>query len=379
MTDRRVGSQPDIGKSYNARPTRNRFPTFGLGYITLILLASYSVRANWINDATLLYFRAGVETYHLISGYICILIVGSILSLDIKLYALAKTLPRMLTIALLASLVSTPLGVLSGGLVGFSFSEALFLIVVPLLSGGINAGVLPLALGYGSHFGNSHEIFAVLLPPVLVGNLIVVVTTGAIGYFNRSRSTAIYKNKLIGTMENNISNSPRIQDLLGAIILLLLFAVAAHWFKSITNVAEPVFLLALSTILLITNVIPQSLRCAIVAVYHLSARVFVVPILLTVGLLYSPWEVLMTGFSLKNLFVVTMMAGSLGASGYLLSRIFTFYTSDGSILAVSRAAMGGAGNIAMLSAAHRLDLMPFAQIVTRTGGAITVFLALLIL
>ncbi|MGX1724542.1 2-hydroxycarboxylate transporter family protein, partial [Bacillus haynesii] len=55
------------------------------------------------------------------------------------------------------------------------------------------------------------------------------------------------------------------------------------------------------------------------------------------------------------------------------------YPIETAIINACHSGQGGTGDIAILSAAERLELMPFAQVSTRIGGAITVTLTLLLL
>jgi Na+/citrate or Na+/malate symporter len=377
LADQGGGTRSGVGEPYSGITVRRRVPTLGLDSLALILLSSYSVHAGWIGADMVNSVRAAVETSHAITGFICVLIVGSILSLDLR--PLARTLPRLLLVVVLASMVALLAGAAAGQVAGFSASEALFLVVVPVMGGGLNAGALPLSLGYGSAFGNGDQILGTLLPPVLLGNLVAVVVAGVLGYFGHRRGTTMEEMRLARKAGDEVHQPADRVGIAIAVALLLAMAVAAYWVQRLTGISEPVFLLALSGILLVTNVLPPAIRSAIVAVYRFSAKVFVFPVLVVVGLLYSPWDVLLAGFSPGNLLVVTATVAGLYGGGYLFSLLAKLDPVDGSLVAVSRAAMGGTGDIAILSAARRLDLMPFAQIATRLGGAATVLIALLAL
>ena len=59
-------------------------------------------------------------------------------------------------------------------------------------------------------------------------------------------------------------------------------------------------------------------------------------------------------------------------TGFFTSRLVRIYPVEGAVITSTHSGMGGAGDIAILTASDRLRLMPFAQIATRIGGGIIV-------
>jgi len=67
------------------------------------------------------------------------------------------------------------------------------------------------------------------------------------------------------------------------------------------------------------------------------------------------------------------------AVGFLTGKWLNLYPIETAIINACHSGQGGTGDVAILSAAERLELMPFAQVSTRIGGAITVSVTLLLL
>jgi Na+/citrate or Na+/malate symporter len=60
----------------------------------------------------------------------------------------------------------------------------------------------------------------------------------------------------------------------------------------------------------------------------------------------------------------------------VVGKLMGFYPIEAALTAgLCMANMGGTGDVAVLTAAHRMELMPFAQISSRLGGAFIILLA----
>jgi malate:Na+ symporter len=70
---------------------------------------------------------------------------------------------------------------------------------------------------------------------------------------------------------------------------------------------------------------------------------------------------------------------TLMGTGFVVARFLNMYPIDVAIVNACHSGQGGTGDVAILTAANRMQLMPFAQIATRIGGAITVTVVLIIL
>ena len=103
-------------------------------------------------------------------------------------------------------------------------------------------------------------------------------------------------------------------------------------------------------------------------------------LLVGIGVAYTDLRQIALAFSPEYLLLVfvTVLGAIVGAG--LVGRLVGFYTIDSSITAgLCMANMGGTGDVAVLSASERMELMPFAQISSRIGGAFILILSSVIL
>src|SRR5262249_45600425 len=141
----------------------------------------------------------------------------------------------------------------------------------------------------------------------------------------------------------------------------------------------PVTMLFLAVIAKLTYVVPAKTQQGAYFVYRFFRVAVTYPLLFALGVTLVPWDKLVDAFYWNNLITIVITVSTLMATGWIVGRWIRLYPVEAAILNACHSGMGGTGDVAVLTAANRMQLMPFAQVATRIGGAITVTLTLLAL
>lgn len=356
--------------------------TYGLEALATLLAPSYVAFRGWVPAPFLAQARVYFERSDVLGIFICVVIVGSLV--DLPRRVLLRGLVRIWVPLLVANLAAVLAGSALALLIGMPMRVALLQTLAPAMVGGLTAGALPLAIAYAGSTGVPSGIeMAYLLPAVVLGNLLAVVASGVMAPWAGGSGTwsaaAGDRTRLPAAAQLEASPPLTSRSVLRAIALLaalyLLARAASRWLGYPSTLVVLVIAAAMQLLLHL----PQWLRAPTLAVYRWFVRFLTYPLLLAVGLLLLPWDVLLSGLRGSSLGVLLTAVVTLALIGAWSARWVRLAPAEGALLAVTRTAMGGTGDLAILTAARRLDLMPFAQIATRVFGALTLALALMAL
>ena len=114
-------------------------------------------------------------------------------------------------------------------------------------------------------------------------------------------------------------------------------------------------------------------------VYKFFSTAVTYPLLFAIGVSMTPWDKLIAAFNVPNLITIFCTVATLMSVGALVGKLLGMYPIESAIINACHSGQGGTGDVAILTAANRMQLMPFAQIATRIGGAVTVTVVLIIL
>jgi malate:Na+ symporter len=357
--------------------------------LVTIFLPSFLVEGHFLPAQFVDTVTTFTNSTNFIYLFIAAIVVGSILSMDRK--SMIDGFVKIVVPLGAGSVVAIIVGVTVGWLLGLGAGRSLFFVVIPIMAGGVGEGAIPLSVGYAEILGRDQgQVLAQLLPLAFFGNLTAILLSGFLNYLGRRYPHLTGNGRLqpgIGDEDPEAAKQRYIaahSDITAAdigtiaaggitAITIYLLGVLLH---SLIGLPAPVGMLFIAVLLKLINAVPSDLQEGTRVVFRFFVTAVTYPLLFATAVALTPWHELVAAFHPANLITIVATVSSLTATGYFVGRWLGMYPVDAAIVNSTHTGLGGTGDVMILTAAERMELMPFAQVATRIGGAITVTLAL---
>lgn len=364
-----IGTKIPIVKSYLGGGSV--FAIFASAAIaTFGILPDYVVKSteNFVNNMGFLDF------------YIAALITGSILGINRSL--LMKASVRFIPVALISMIASFFTVGLVGMLIGNGFANSVLYISLPAMAGGVGAGAVPLSTIYANVLGtNASSIISRLIPATAMTNVLAIIGAALVARAGQSMPKLNGNGKLMAKGDLGDGKprdvKPTIQQLgIGLMVSITFFILGQICNFFIPKVHAYAFMIIIVVICKITNVLPEYYEDAAIMFNNLIVKNLTAAVLAGIGIALLNLNVLASALTwqfvvlcLTSVIVISLVSGFVG-------RLFGLYPVESAITAgLCNNSMGGTGNVAVLSAANRMELIAFAQMGNRLGGAIVLIIS----
>ncbi len=317
--------------------------------------------------------------------FISCIIVGSILGMD--RHVLVKGFLKIFVPLGIGSLAAGAVGTLVGTLLGLGAYHTFFFIVVPIMAGGVGEGAIPLSIGYAEILHQPQgDFFAQVLPPVMLGSLTAILFSGMLNYVGKRYPHLTGEGRLqpdehddLPPGDEPISGQSDVTTIAAAGVTAVTLYLIGLLGQRLFGFPAPVAMLFIAVVLKLTQAVSPRLQLGAFVVFKFFQTAVTYPLLFAIGVSLTPWDKLVAAFNLRYLITIVSTVVTLMATGFIVGRWLKMYPIDTAIVNACHSGQGGTGDVAILTAANRMQLMPFAQIATRIGGAITVTIVLIIL
>ncbi len=338
-----------------------------------------------------------MDTADFLDLFIAVLITGSILSVNRKLLlkAFAGYLPAIL------GGVAAAFGLASiGGLIfGIPMADIATKYVLPIMGGGTGAGAIPMSEIYSSVTGGDAGAWLSFALSILtIANIIAIIAGSVLNKIGETKIGAKFNGN--GELIRNAEDISKLEDtkvikvtgreVACGLILACTFYVLGNIFAETLiipefnlmgiNVKIDIHRFAWMVILVavanVANVIPEELKEGAKKLQAFFSKQFLLVIMVGVGIAMTDLGELIAAFNFANVVIATLVVlGAILGSG-LVGWLVGFYPIETAISAgLCMANRGGSGDVAVLTAAKRMNLMSFAQISSRLGGGIMLIVA----
>lgn len=348
--------------------------TIGLAFVSIT--CATLVYFNLVPENILTPAKAFMNDTNFLAFYIAALLTGSILGMDRKLLIQAGV--RYFVPIIGGIVLAYGLGGLAGTLVGMDFKETIMFVAAPIMGGGNGAGAVPMSEVYANATGGDKaEFYSKLMAMVTLGNWFAMLGALILKWIGDCVPKSTGNGVLMEGFKpedsaKEYNYSMTFNDMTAGLGLALGFYI----FGRIANILLPsihsyAFTIGFVALCKICGWIPEKLEFGAVKWYRFMMNHFTIVIMGGVGLTMMDLGELLAVLTPQYVFVVfvVVLGAALGA-GFIGILVKFFFVESAITAGMCMANGGGNGDILVLSMADRMNMMSFAQISSRLGGAL---------
>lgn len=316
-------------------------------------------------------------------AYIAMLLVGSILVMDRKILlgATARYMPTILG----SQLFALGFCALAGLVTGFGVPEALFNIGAPCMSGGSGGAMTTLPALYTSLSGTDMTPLAgQFLCYASIANVLAVVmaavggaVTSKVKGLNGNGDILRTKGASVQTEgEKRPATSADYVALGSGIFMSFCLYLLGNIFGQLPGLSVIpglAWTIIFGIVIKCTGIIPDSIGDNCVYSMNFALKSLLPMLIAGIGINSLKFPTLAEFFSVGAFVVIFMAVLGAFVGAMLFGRLSGLWSYEAGVTAgLCCCNIGGSGDLAVLSAANRMNLLAFASISTRIGGALMV-------
>lgn len=353
--------------------------------ILSMFVPSVMIYYGLINTDTLKSITAVMKTSNFLYLYISCLVCGSILGMARKV--LVQGFLRMFIPLAVGTIAAVSVGIAVGALFGYDVKRTFFFIIMPIMGGGIGEGILPYSLAMAEILKQPQgSIIPQLAPAAMLGNVSAIIICGFLKKFADSHPQYNGHGLLVKSGNDSellaeMNKEKKIEfPLMGAGLAIacgfFIFGGVASKYIGIPGAIIMIFTAAAVKAL---KIMPAEMEQGAYHIYRFIATNMTWPLLVGLGVLYMPWKDVIAAVTPAYIAICASTVIAMMTSGFFIGKAMNMYPIESAIVTGCHSGLGGTGDVAILSAANRMELMPFAQVSTRLGGASMIVIATILL
>ncbi|KXU94145.1 malate permease [Caballeronia megalochromosomata] len=361
------------------------FRKIGAGAIVATFLPSFLAFHHLLPAKMLSMVTEFTNVSNFMYLFIASIIVGSIFSMD--RHVLVRGFLKIFIPLAVGSLMAGIVGTAVGTALGLGMEHTLLYVVIPIMAGGVGEGAIPLSVGYSEIMNVAQgPVFAQVLPSVMIGSLSAILFSGLLSWLGEKKPHLTGNGMLepakddeIIAMKEEIPSTPDVNTVAAAAITAISLYLVGLLCHRLLGLPAPVAMLFVAVFIKIGRFVSPNLQGGARIVYQFFSTAVTYPLLFAIGTAMTPWDKLVAAINLPNVVTIVCTVATLMGTGFFVAKWLKMYPIDAAIVNACHSGQGGTGDVAILTASNRMSLMPFAQIATRIGGALTVTVTLLVL